>query len=170
MLNGQNRFTASSIIEDGSVEAVGLFLAPFQIAEFAKISGTGTVNSLEVRGVLAAGNATAPTGTLTTAGPLQFTSTSELLTTCNDLGGCSKLSALSGASLGGTARLQLLHVPSVGNQFLLIQAQGGSISGTFSSVATNLGVLGSLSYSPTQVNFVVTSEDPIFSDGFDRGH
>lgn len=167
VLNGQNRFTATSSIDDGTLELNGTVMAPLQVAESASMSGTGTANSVDVRGVLSAGNASTPNGTLTTTGVLLFASSAELLTTCNEQEICSKVSAQSNVNLDGTARLLLARVPVLGSQLLLVESQGGLIAGTFARAVTNLGVRGSIIYSPTQARFVVTDIDPIFSDDFD---
>jgi hypothetical protein len=174
----RNGITGTTTINAGVVLDNTGGASPIVVNPGGTLAGIGEFASVTSSGTLIPGSSTFPQtnfyvdGGLTlqggavscfhaTGSPAQ----SSLITVSGD--------GVSATTLGGVARVDFATTPSVGNSFRII-ANGSSnntLGGTFGGLAiAPPSVDGRLSYSPLEVDFVVTATDGLFRDGFDGGY
>ncbi|QDP20430.1 hypothetical protein FMM02_10980 [Sphingomonas xanthus] len=164
MLSGANTYTGPTAVTGGSLLVNGSLASMVTVSGGGLIGGNGSIAGLVVNsgGILAPGNSI---GHLQVAGNLTFNSGSiyqvETTPTAADLATATGNIVINGGTvqvLAGGATYSPL------TSYLILQA-GGSVSGAFNSVTSNLAFLDpTLSYSSNQVHLTLRRNDINFAD------
>ena len=130
----------------GTLSVNGTITGAVTVAAGGTLGGTGSVgNTLINGGTLAPGNSI---GTLNVAGNLVLTAAASYLIEIS--GANSDLTTVTGAAtLGGTVVAALVPVGTVQPRYTIMQV--GSHSGNFSGVSAPGGLVGTISFDPTNV-------------------
>lgn len=163
-LTGTSTYTGATFVNGGILAVNGSLLSAVTVNNGGTLRGTGTVGGLSVLsgGILAPGNSI---GTMNVAGNLSFAAGStyqvEVTPTAADRTNASGNITISGGTVqvlaSGTAYNPL-------TRYTILNA-GGTVSGTFANVTSNLAFLTpGLEYDPRNVVLVLRRNDIDFTD------
>lgn len=152
-LDGNSSCNANAL--EGILEINGLLQGNVNVSLGAILKGIGTIGSLNNAGTVAPGNSI---GTLTVNG--NYINSGILENEINAAGQTDLLQVLGSATLNG-GTLQVVGAPGnyvPGTQYTVLTAQGG-VSGTFSTLTSNLPIRAFLTYLPNSL--ILNLGDPI---------
>ncbi|RYF96391.1 MAG: autotransporter outer membrane beta-barrel domain-containing protein, partial [Caulobacteraceae bacterium] len=139
-LTGNQTYVGATTISDGVLALNGELLRSVVTVNRGQLKGSGTTGSVVVNsgGVIAPGNSI---GTLSSVGPIVFAPGAIYQVEVDATGASDKVAGALSATLNG--QVQVIAAPGVYNantDYTILTAAGG-VSGTFSSVTSNLAYL-----------------------------
>ncbi len=177
VLDVNTLYTGTTTVNNGVLLDTGISVSPVTVNPGGVLAGTGEFPSVTSSGTLVPGSYQSAQDNFAVVGAL--TLQSGALTCFHATGSPAASSSItvsldgkSTSTLAGVARVDFATTPGVGNSFAIIENGSGNntLSGSFSGLAISpASVDGQLSYTTTEVNFVVTATDGVFRDGFDGG-
>lgn len=158
VLTGANTFIGTTAVNSGILLLSGGSLTgPVNVGALGTFGGVGSAGATTVSGVIGAGTATSPYGTLTVNGALTFTPTGTLVVSTNGTS-ASLIAATGTANLTGSVAVvnssNAAAYALIGKTVPIVTA--GTIAGTFSGATLSIAnggssVVPTLTYSGTQV-------------------
>ncbi|MCP4565836.1 MAG: autotransporter domain-containing protein [Bosea sp.] len=166
-LSGTNTYTGATKVSGGKLVVNGSITSSVTL-DGGTLGGSGTVGGVSVGSgaTVAPGNSI---GTLTVSGNVAFASGSTYQVEVNAAGQSDRIVASGSATLsGGTVQVLAENGNYAASTSYTILTASGGVSGTFSTVTSNLAFLTpSLSYGGTSVTLTMTRNDTSF--GPDNG-
>jgi hypothetical protein len=167
ILNGVNTFTGPSLLTGAALEVDGSVTSAVAAMGSSTLLGSGTIGDATIDSTLSPGTTSSPFASLHSTGMLTVGSTAKIQIHAAANGESSAVVVDGDIHLAGSLSMQIVGVPDNGTSYTIASSNNGTISGTFATVDTDNGMLGSVTYHPTFVEFTITDNNPIFSNGFE---